>query len=452
MVALTGVIDQLIRELLGSTRELAPYESDKRALWAVERAWVAALGPGGTTEVLAAMPDVSDEDARVDFLRGLVAGAGSSVSAFVKEQVEGVAAAVKGLLAYYGLVYDADMWVQMLKVWTSEPGTSVEVFERYLATRYPDLYTTVRAFQPFVAELNAFAARLRDTTTPPGEEWRVCERLVAEWLGTVPVWLGGQLRPHVDAFVAATGDAREQGVVVGRVGGRVIIEVVLMAVSIDDIARTARGVDKLDGHVRKSLNAQERKSVGDKVAASSPGLPSAAADAAQAQRVAQRLNEEAVGKIEAYTTLSRKTRAFNKHVKDLYGLTASSAEYVSIRLDAHHIVKASLYKEFAGEFRRVFGWKSSGDMDCIGLPHMYHSRDGSKLATELGLLGAEEVKSLTQEMERFMARWQREKGKFRDLEDVFVAHEAFYKTEAPLLYVDLEKWFTKSLATIRNGG
>lgn len=452
MVAPTGVIDQLIRELLSSTRELAPYEADKRALWALERAWVAALGPGGATEVLAAMPDLSDPNERVDFLRGLVHGVGNSVSAYVKEQIEGVVAAVKGLLAFYGLVYDTEMWAQMLKVWGAKPGTSVEMFERYLATEYRELYAAIRSYAPFVAELNSFAARLRDTTTPAGEEWRVCEQLISEWFGIVPVWLGGQLRPHVGAFVAAAGDARDQGVVVGRVGGRVVIEVVLMAVSVDDLARTARGVEKLAGQRRASLTGPERTKAVTAVQESSPRLVTAASDLAQTQRVAAGLYQELVKAPAPYTTLSRKTQAFNRYVKDLYGLTVSSAEYVSLRLDAHHIVKASLFRDFAPEFRQVFGWTKAGDMDSIAVPHLLHIRSGEKLRSELGLHGAEQMKSLSYDLDTFIAKRQRDKGRFSDLEDVFTAHEDFYRDFSTHMDQQLKPWFTAALAKIRSGG
>lgn len=452
MAALTGVIDQLIRELLGSTQELVPYEADQRALWALKRAWVAAFGPGGATEALAAMPDMTDADERVEFLDGLVDGVGESVATFVKEQVDGVVAAVRGLLAFYGVVYDAQMWVQMLAVWVDKPGTSVETFERFLKTDYPEMYAAVTGFAPFVAELNAFAGRLRDRKTPAGERWRVCEQLVAEWLIAAPQWLGRQLRPHVGAFVAAKGDAHDQGVVVGRVGGRVIIEVVLMAVAVDDLARTARGVQGLAGQARMSLTSAERASAVANVQRSAPALATAASGVSQAERAAMRIYEELATEIASHTKLKKKTGAFNREVRDIYGLTASSVEYVSLRLDAHHIVKGSMFKDFPAEFTRAFGWKKAGDMDCVALHTEWHIRSGEKLRTNLKLHGAEREKSLSYALDTYIAKWQRDNGKFSKLEDVFVAHEEFYRGYSSRLHQQLEPWFTAALAKIRNGG
>jgi hypothetical protein len=132
-------------------------------------------------------------------------------------------------------------------------------------------------------------------------------------------------------------------------------------------------------------------------------------------------------------------------------------QYVSMRLDAHHIVEDVWYqnKKFASDFDKVFGWKSANDMDCIALHYEWHIRSGEELGN-LGYLGAENQTSLTKALQDFLANAQLgpngEAKPFTKLSELFQAHANFYQQYSKPLWQKLQPWFNQALAKIAAAG
>jgi hypothetical protein len=154
--------------------------------------------------------------------------------------------------------------------------------------------------------------------------------------------------------------------------------------------------------------------------------------------------------IQPYRTLKEKTGEFNRLVRELHQLGLGDAEYVGLRLDAHHIVENTWYKAFAKEFQAVFQWSSGADMDAIALHTELHIRSGDNMAQNLGLLGAEGYSSLTKSLQDFLEKDKaRSGGAFRSVHELFEAHERFYRLHQQKYWPRLQSWFLRRKGELR---
>jgi len=452
MTTLADAVDAVIRELFGQTLELAPFEPDERVIWAVRSGLKVALGDDAWKTIDSAMPRVSDLDDRLKFQAGTVLGVGDAVVGFLNDQVSMMAGAIRGMLAYYSLVYDINVWKEMLAVWTAPPGTSVQPFAQFLKTDYPALYAAVIEYRPTVKKLDDMVKPLLDGTKPAASPWSVRETRTGEWMVSAALWLGGALKPVVDELVAAKGDPFGQGRIAGRVTARVIIEAALLALGLYDlVAAGLRAAGTVVSDTRAILSLAEQTRTLVVAEKSAAGVTAGAKAVAQTKNAAVVLYEELATDIQAYSKLRVKTGAFNSEVRELVGCSLTDVEYVKVRLDANHIVKGEMYDAHAADFERFFGWTKADDMDAMAMHTEWHIRSGEKLKTKLNLLGAENEKSFSHALDTHIDTWQKTHGPFQSLEQVFVAHEEFYKAYSPRLYEKLKPWFAQKLAVIRAG-
>lgn len=451
MNALASFVDRIIVALFGEggtdqggPEDIPPFEKEKLLPWTVRKAARTALGPEDAARLIGALPNPANASDCVDFLAGAAVGAGEALVEEVRSQVEAIATAIKGLIAYYGLVYDADMWRQLLAVWLTPPGTSVEPFARFLQDQHKELYQAIVSYAGMCAQLDSIVQELRNESTR--------KQALAEWLSKIPLWLGRQVRTVVDQIVEEEGDPGDQGEIVGKVGTHALVQAVMIALAVYDLAAIAsRGAGALVSEARLVLSDAERSSVLAKVATKAPKLEEAAAGVSKAKSAAVKLYEDLATEIAPYSRLRLKTGAFNSEVRETLGLSLSDVEYVELRLDANHIVKGEMYKQFGPEFRKVFGWERAEDMDAMALHTEWHIRSGERLNTRLNLKGAENERSLSYAMDTYIDNWQQAHGPFKNLEEVFVAHREFYKGYSPRLFERLDGWFTQKLAMIKGG-
>ena len=104
----------------------------------------------------------------------------------------------------------------------------------------------------------------------------------------------------------------------------------------------------------------------------------------------------------------------------------------------------------------TFGWETNADMDAIALHTSWHIRSGTGLATKLNLSGAEKEASLTKALQDFLKNAQiapdGTSRPFATLQELFQAHENFYKSYSPRLWPRLEGWFKSALERITAAG
>jgi hypothetical protein len=426
--------------------ELPPFDAPERVLWALRRGLTAAVGQDGAARVVAALPGVGDG---IEISLGVVAGVGDAVGDVLREQLGLVRDGIGAVIDFYAFVYDADLWIELLKVWTAPEGTGIEGVTEYLKAEYPNLYTALRAYAPMVEKLNGLLQSLLDGSQAASLSWSVALDNIAAWMAQVPEVLGAMLRPSVEQLISDRGDPRAQGRTIGRVVGRVVIEIVLIAMDLYALIRGAAGLARdVLATTRRFLSSGELAKVVAQTEKVVPGAIAVGKDTSAATKEAVKIYGELATEISPYRKLKRKTGAFNKQVRDVTGLSLSETGYIEMRLDAQHIVEDTWYQRFAKDFEKAFGWKSSQDMDAVSLHTTWHIRKGENLATDLNLLGAEKEVSLTKALQDHLAKAQLAPDgtarPFTNLEQLFKAHADFYKTYSPRLWPRLEKWFDEA--------
>lgn len=238
---------------------------------------------------------------------------------------------------------------------------------------------------------------------------------------------------------------------------RVIIEVVLLA---GDLSALIRGASRMVGDamvaIRDSVSSVMMVRAIAQAEKVAPGIVAAGKGVAGAAKEAMNIYEELAVEINAYKRLRRKTGAFNNRVRDITGLKLTDTEYIKIRLDAQHIVEDTWHEKFAPELKRIFGWETSKDMDAIALHTSWHIRSGQGLATKLDLVGAGKEVSLTKALQDFLKNAQKAPDgttmPFANIQQLFQAHEDFYKSYSPRLWPRLQGWFNDALQRIAAAG
>jgi hypothetical protein len=499
--------------------ELRPFEPDLKAVGAIERALRAAAGDNGwervaralgpvllsppptkTEQALSgaaeALSDLVFGDPRVKFCVGLVEGSAEGILDELKAQVRFFGDVLGGLVDFYAFVYDINVLAALFEIWFQDPvGSPTTELETYLKSDYPQLWSAIVNARPLVQGLDKIVAQLRDSEQSSSTAASIALEAIGDWIDRIPETLGGALRPHLDAIVKAEGSPKEQGAIIGRVAAPVILQVVLAALDLANLARHAarflaeegplllkqvrnlarEALESAQQATRGAFRAEELASVAAKAEKVAPGIAPAASGVANG--VLRQLTQEwgELGyRIAPYRLNSKETGAWNKAVRKFANLTTKDTEFaISLRLDSNHIIEDQWFDKFTDEFKKVFkdwavldargnplfvdgqplvvSWKSAKDMDAIAIHTEAHIRSGTQMAKQ-GLLGADGRPPLNPEMNAFFAKYRQEKlggREFANLAEVIEAHKRFYQQErTTTLWPRLSAWFDRAEAAL----
>jgi hypothetical protein len=129
-------------------------------------------------------------------------------------------------------------------------------------------------------------------------------------------------------------------------------------------------------------------------------------------RDAEKLYAILADKIQPYNELIKKTRSFNKMIKELF-----PEDYSSLRLDAHHIIERRSYEKFEDIFRRL-GWSSASEMASLAVHYEAHILSPKKL-----LEFPTTAFSLTRELINII-----DSKEYQTFEEMLKAYEDYYKS------------------------
>jgi hypothetical protein len=499
---------------LGSVLLAPPPTANERALARAQEALSAALRPDPTSPVESwvgaaaavgqlvedlEVPAITLLDARIRFCAGLVEGTAEGVVEELQAQVRLLGSLLGGVVDFYSIVYDASVLSALFQAWFADPvSRSLDELESVLRSDYPQLWSAIVNAGPLIAGLDRIVTQMRDDETDASGT-STALRAIGDWLYRLPETLGEALRPHLDAVVKADGNPKEQGEIIGRVVGPVVLNVVLTAIDLANLAQhAARFFAELGPIVVREAGAFAREAAGAARQAMRQGfrVEELASAAAKAEQVAPGLTQKALDvgggvlrqlttewgelgyRIAPYRMNSRQTGAWNKAARDFAGLSTKDIEYaISLRLDSNHILEDQWFEKFPDEFRKAFkdwavldsrgnpvivdgkplvvSWESAQDMDAFALHTEAHIRSGDRMA-ELGLRGAEGRPPLNPEMDAFFVRYRAEQlgGKeFANLREVFEAHKRFFQEErTSTLWPRLSGWFARADKALLKAG
>lgn len=456
--------------------------------------WV-DLGQAAEELVTAAVEGLGEEaaglwggDPRAEFCVGLVLGTGESLLEGGRALMQLVETVLDKAVGFYTLVYDVNVLHELLRIYLL--GAPGDELASYLRTDYPELWRAISSGPAMGERIETIGKRL-------SEEPEVALKAVGDWIDRLPVAIGEQLRPHVDAVVAAKGDPGGQGKIIGGVVGPVVIDIlsavlglvgtvrgvlrVLSKRALEGVRGVGNVVEEAAEEARKAALAQHRAddltAAAEIAEAQAPGLSNAAQQVAggvlsQIVREYGELSEH----LGPHWLTRRRTGAWNKSVRDLADLTEKDLEYaVSLRLDSSHIIGDEWFDKFPTDFRQVFqnwavldsrgrpvmhrgqplvvSWKSGKDMDTFPMHTEAHIRSGRSMAKEHGLMGAEGMGPLREQMNTYFADWQAEHGKFKGIRDVVTAHHDYWQKKwGPTEWPRLEAWFERVEAALVKAG
>jgi hypothetical protein len=505
---------ELIARSLGAVLLTPPPTANERALARAEEALSAALRPDpysplpswlGVGAALGQLvndleiPSVTLFNARVSFCAGLVEGSAEGILEELQTQVRLIGSLLGGIVDFYALVYDTSVLTAAFQAWFVDPvGTAPTELEQVLRTDHPALYDAIVKARPVIDGLNRIVREVQDDESD-GAGSSPALRAIGDWIYRLPEALGESLRPHLDKIVKAEGNPKEQGAIIGRLAAPVILNVVLTAIDLANLAKhAAEFFAKLGPLVFREAGALAREAADAARLAMRQGFRSEelASAASKAEQVAPGIAQAATGvtdgvlrqltteygelgyRIAPYRINSRETQAWNKAARDFTGLTTNDTEYaISLRLDSNHIIEDQWFDKFPDQFKKAFkdwavldsrgnsvivdgkplvvSWQSAKDMDAFAIHTEAHIRSGTRMA-EQGLLGAAGHPPLNPEMEAFFTRYRAEKlgGKeFANLRDVFEAHKRFFQEErTSTLWPRLSPWFARAEEALAKAG
>lgn len=430
-----------------------PFEPGERILWGLEQGFKVAMGPEGWSRIAVALPSAKSPEEVTAFAEGVAGGVGIAIVDIATEHIKLVKDGVTAVLDFYSVVFDVDIWIEMMKVWVAPEGTGVAEFAKFMEAEHPDLHAAVTSYFNLTSKLDQFIERLSSEETDSGMDWPEAWRTISDWIADFSQVMGGRLRQHVDALVASKGNAGAQGEIIGRVVARIVIESVLLAMDLYALVQGAAGLARgvFAGIRELRTPAQLTKAVAQ-AEKSTPGIIAAGKNVAKGSDEAMKIYEALATEIGAYKNLRRRTGEFNRRVRDICGLKLADTDYIAIRLDAQHIVENTWYNKFADDFKKAFGWQSGNDMDAIALHTEWHIRSGANLSTDIGLVGAEKEVSLTKALQDHLLKAQVAPDgtpkPFTNLRGLFEAHADFYQTYSPRLWPRLEEWFKARIAQL----
>ncbi|MET0398463.1 MAG: hypothetical protein ABW277_16835 [Longimicrobiaceae bacterium] len=425
---------------------LEPYEPEVAVVWAVKVALAQALGGQDAAGLEKALQSLDEEKA--DFLEGAVAGVGRGAHHVVKGYLEGALKLLEGIVSYYSLSTDPEIWVRMWEVWSAKDTSEAALRDMaaYLKSDYPGLWAAVIAFPELWKSTEKFFADLEE------------EGAVAKLVARVRDALLGMLRElgqkKVRQFVALTGDAYEQGAMVGEAAAITVITAVLVAM---DVRSLARSLVKM-GH--QMMEVPELAGALRGIASKHGELGRGARALKLIEEEAVRLYEELAREIAPYRKLKKRTGEFNRHVAAHTAFSGRSAlgaevEYVGLRLDADHILEDRIWAAYPDECKKM-GWASAEEMPSIALHTEYHIRSGDGLTDVFQIqdTGVTGKTSLTDAKLKTFPDAAVIRQKYPTLRSLLEGYEDFYRGQRVLvdghtiegLWPRLESWFATQKA------
>ncbi|MBV9772334.1 MAG: hypothetical protein JO040_00190, partial [Gemmatimonadetes bacterium] len=106
----------------GQYYPIPPWEPELAALWAVKASFSLGLTPDEEKTLQAALDELDSEKA--DFLEGVAIGAVQGAKAVVDGYVHGLVEAVEGMMTFYNLAADPEIWVRVWAVWSAPQGST----------------------------------------------------------------------------------------------------------------------------------------------------------------------------------------------------------------------------------------------------------------------------------------------------------------------------------------
>ncbi len=350
----------------------------------------------------------------VAFLGGGLTGLGEGAAEWVAGEIEALGAAVKGVVSFYSVTLNPSLWLTLLNAWYDKAALPAAAAD--IKASHPDLYAAIMALRPLAAELDKIVAQLKkdDAVT-----------IFIRVVGTMGASISGALADEADEIAGKKGDPVAQGRHVGRVVGKVTltaIEVLHGLASITKLAATAARQSEINRLLAK-LNIDEVEGIAADLRKLAPGLDEYAREVVRLRRALGTAYDDMAMTIESFTELKKKTTAFNKGIRDLYGMSLPEQVAAELQLDAHHIItKKPYHAQLQKEFARRLGWNTTDDMDSMALHASLHRH-----APESGdLMGGMNVDSLTTLLGQQVPK-HAPKGGFKTLEQLFDAHEKAYK-------------------------
>jgi hypothetical protein len=437
---------------------LMPYEPDGRIFWAVESGIQMALGGNTWDSIKAALPDPASFSEMEHFVTGILAGVRDAIADFVTQNIQLLIQGAGLTISFYRLATDLDVWEQIEQFYTDHPGSDPSDFRQFLQTNYPALYTAITALPRLQDRFNALVEAF--TSTKEQIPWPPAAYLIAQWVVKLRRVIGAQLQPEVANLVASKGKPQDQGQIIGKVVSYVVIQVVSLASGLFEVLQGVLGAARpILVAIRQSLgDIRVLEGVGVLAAHVAPGIIEAGNDAGQGVKAAVNIYGDLKYKIGSYTAVRKQTSAFHSTVQDILGYALWKEQYVSLRLDVHHIVEQNFLtknKSLAAQFYQVFGWKSGNDMHCIVLHYELHISGGDTLK-QLGSISKENKKSLTTALRDFLKEAQKGPGgttkPFTNLSSLFQAHADFYAGYSSDLWQKLQPWFAWAMAKIKAAG
>lgn len=431
---------------------LEPFEADVAVVWAVKVALSDNLTPEEAEGLQRAL-DSLDEN-RAEFLEGAVSGIAEGARVVVRENLEGAIKLLEGIVSFYSLATDPEIWVRVWQVWNAREGSEegLEEVADYLRSDYPGLWAAMVGFPRLHAAMEKFFGDLEEE----GAVADFCSGLRDALLETLR--RSGQKK--VREFVALTGEPEQQGAMVGEAAAVAVISAVLVAM---DVRSLARSLVKM-GH--SLMEVPEAAAALKGVVARSGELGRGAKALKLIEEEAERLYQKLAREIKPYKHLKKQTGEFNRHVAAHVAFADQSTlgvqiEYIGLRLDADHILEDRVFDAYAAEFRKL-GWSSADDMPSIAIHTEYHIRSGEGMTDvfhiqDTGITGKT---SLTEAKLKHFPHASEIRQKYPTLLRLVEGYEEFYKGQRAVvngrtiegLWPRLEPWFASIKAEIASRG
>jgi hypothetical protein len=415
---------------------LPPFDPEERIVWAVNKALAETFTGERRQELLDAFKAI-DED-KAEFLKGAVAGFGKAVKELVEDYLSFIKEGVGGVIRFFSLATDPEIWVQMLAIWSGPVGSmkEFEEFGPYLRAEYPGLWAAMGSYPRLGAALRRFLTGLEDG------------RALANLCVTLVEGLAELFRDKLDEFIRLKGEPYDQGVLVAETLGVAVVQAILLLLQLQALARSL---------LRAGRKLLLNLNVAGKVEALLKGaeeLRAAARAVKEVEKEAQRLYQQLADEIASYNKLNRLTGDFNRCVRATLVKEGTAlgpeVEYIGLRLDADHILEGRTFSWFEKEFKAL-GWASSKEMDALAVHTEFHIRSGSGLTDAFNIADDTFVgeSSLTKLKMDFIGK---DPKKYPNVLSFVEKYEEFYQTQAPQYYPKVSAWFTDLKAKIRAKG
>ncbi len=436
------------------------FDPPERIFWAIRHGVQVGLGQDAWSSLQPALPNPKSADQMFEFVTGIAAGVRDSITDFVNQNLSFLAEGGGLLIGFYQLIFDVDVWVELAQAYADQKG--IDEFRQFLQTNYSNLYTAIVAIPKLQQSFSVLVDSL--TTKEVALPWGPAVWAIARWAVALSLAIGNQLRLLISDLVAAAGKVVEQGQIIGKVISNVIIQVVSIATglfaSLRGVAAAATSV-LLD--LRNALAGTSAIAMAVKIVADvSPGISEAGNEAAQGVKEAIRIYNDVAYRIAPYKVLTRQTRAFNSTVRNVAGYGLWDEQYLSMQLNAHHLVKDEFFKTFAADFKKVFGWQSANDMDTIALHYEWHISSPEALSQSKSkyrgfqYIAKEDRLSLSKALDKYLESAQQGPDgtakPFAKLSELVQAHADFYKNYSSPLWQKVQPWFSQALAQIAAAG